>query len=187
MLKFSEVASYAWLGEFEMLKHSHCKILSKPWASKANREVAGKYFRIVRAREGIHRLNIEISRLQTWVDTEDAHLLEISTALTTTNTVLASEIRMRYEEHRHINNLHHIRLQAIYNLHGYCGNSVGQGNGVDKDQSAVLEELRGADLIEVNKYNEAGKRKERKEMESTRKESTWYNEMDSLVNPYPKA
>ncbi|KAG1884380.1 hypothetical protein F4604DRAFT_1677018 [Suillus subluteus] len=150
ILKFSEVASYAWLGEFEMLKHSHCEILSKPWASKANREVAGKCFRIVRAREEIHRLNIEISHLQTWVDTEDTHLLEISTALTTTNTVLASEIQMRYEERRRMNNLHRIRLQAIYDLHGYCGDSVEQGNGVDKDQSAVLEELRGTDLIEVN-------------------------------------
>ncbi|KAG1884154.1 hypothetical protein F4604DRAFT_1677289 [Suillus subluteus] len=148
--KFSEVASYAWLGEFEMLKHSHCKILSKPWASKANREVAGKFFRIVRAHKEINRLNIEISRLQTWVDTEDAHLLEISTALTTTNTILASEIWMRYKERRRMNNLHHIQLQAIYDLHGYCGDSVKQGNRVDKDQSAVLEELRGADLIEVN-------------------------------------
>ncbi|KAG2108835.1 hypothetical protein BD769DRAFT_1630507 [Suillus cothurnatus] len=150
MLKFSEVASYAWLGEFEMLKHSRCEILDKPWVSKANREVAGKYFRIVRAREEIHRLNIEISRLQTWVDTEDARLLEISTALTTTNTLLASEIQMRYEEHRRMNNLHRIRLQAIYNLHGYSGDSVEQGNGLDEDQPAVLEELRGADLIEVD-------------------------------------
>jgi hypothetical protein len=150
MLKFSEVASYAWLGEFEMLKHSRCEILDKPWVSKANREVAGKYFRIVRAREEIHRLNIEISRLQTWVDTEDARLLEISTALTTTNTLLASEIQMRYEERRRMNNLHRIRLQAIYNLHGYSGDSVEQGNGLDEDQPAVLEELRGADLIEVD-------------------------------------
>ncbi|KAG2121555.1 hypothetical protein BD769DRAFT_1629407 [Suillus cothurnatus] len=136
MLKFSEVASYAWLGEFEMLKHSRCEILDKPWVSKANREVAGKYFRIVRAHEEIHRLNIEISHLQTWVDTEDARLLEISTALTMTNTLLASEIQMRYKEHRRMNNLHRIRLQAIYNLHGYSGD--------------ILEELRGADLIEVD-------------------------------------
>jgi hypothetical protein len=150
MLKFSEVTSYAWLGEFEILKHSCCKILNKPWVSKANREVAGKYFRIVWACEEIHRLNIEISRLQTRVDTEDACLLEISTALTMTNTLLASEVQMWYEECRCMNHLHCIQLQAIYNLHGYSGDSVEQGNGLDKDQPAVLEELRGADLIEVD-------------------------------------
>ncbi|KAG1791474.1 hypothetical protein EV424DRAFT_1475992 [Suillus variegatus] len=127
VLKFSEVASYAWLGEFELLKHSRSNMLDKPWAVKSNREVAAKYFRIVRAREEIHRLNIEIARLQKWVDTEDAHMLEVSTALAMTNPVLAREIQWRYEEHRHVNNLHRVRLEAVYNLAGYSGAPVEQG------------------------------------------------------------
>lgn len=151
MLKFSEVASYAWLGEFEFLKHSRSEILHKPWAVKANREVAAKHFRIVRAREEIHRLNIEISRLQEWVDTEDAHILEVSTALAMTNPILAREIRWRYEERRRMNNLHRARLEAIYSLAGYSGVCVEQGKGINmEDQLAVVEELRSTGSIEID-------------------------------------
>ncbi|KAG1726344.1 uncharacterized protein EDB91DRAFT_1013669, partial [Suillus paluster] len=67
VLKLSEVASYTWVGEFKLLKHSCSEILHKPWAVK--------HFRIVWAHEEIHRLSIEISHLQEWVDTEDAHIL----------------------------------------------------------------------------------------------------------------
>jgi hypothetical protein len=59
VLKFSEVASYVWLGEFELLKDSWQEILVKPWVSKANREIAGKYFKIIRAREEIACLTLK--------------------------------------------------------------------------------------------------------------------------------
>jgi hypothetical protein len=56
ILKFSEVASYTWLGEFELLKSSQQEILTIPWSSKANREVAGKYFKIIRTCKEIEHL-----------------------------------------------------------------------------------------------------------------------------------
>jgi hypothetical protein len=98
VLKFSEVASYVWLGEFELLKHSQQEVLMKPWVSKANREVAGKYFKIVRAHEEIGCLNIEITCLQKWVDDEDAHLFTIATSLSMSNPALASEIHKLYDK-----------------------------------------------------------------------------------------
>ncbi|KAG2341416.1 hypothetical protein BDR05DRAFT_888334, partial [Suillus weaverae] len=74
MLEFSDIASYARLGEFDLLKHLRHHLLEKPWASKVNREVANHYFKILRAREEIQRLNVEVGRLAAWVDHEDAHL-----------------------------------------------------------------------------------------------------------------
>jgi hypothetical protein len=58
VLEYSEVASYCWLGEFELLKHSRHDLLSKPWASKANREVASKHFKVVRAFALTWRLHV---------------------------------------------------------------------------------------------------------------------------------
>jgi hypothetical protein len=92
VLKFSKVASYAWLGEFELLKHLRQEILVKPWVSKATREIAGKYFKIIRAHEEIAHLNIEISRLQKWVDDEDVHLSTTAMLLRESNPALAGEI-----------------------------------------------------------------------------------------------
>ncbi|KAG1871676.1 hypothetical protein F4604DRAFT_1881103 [Suillus subluteus] len=92
-LEYHEVASYAWLGEFDLLKHSRRDLLSKPWASKTNREVAAKYFKVVRAREELTRLNVEVVRLHAWVDDEDAHLSSVARSLSETNPTLAYEIQ----------------------------------------------------------------------------------------------
>ncbi|KAG0692208.1 hypothetical protein DFH29DRAFT_1009118 [Suillus ampliporus] len=52
-LQYSEVTSYAALGEFDILKHSRHDILTKPWNNPTHREMAIKYFKILRACEEI--------------------------------------------------------------------------------------------------------------------------------------
>ncbi|KAG0692671.1 hypothetical protein DFH29DRAFT_882163 [Suillus ampliporus] len=146
VLKFSEVASYAWLGEFELLKHSWQEVLTKPWVSKANREVAGKYFKIIRACEEINRLNIEIARLQKWVDDEDAHLFTTATSLSMSNPALASDIRRLHDKRQRVNNVHRMRLQAIYALPGFSGVCC----SIELTDSAVIDELQNATPIEVD-------------------------------------
>lgn len=146
VLKFSEVMSYAWLGEFELLKHSRQEVLTKPWVSKANREVAGKYFKIVRAREEIGRLNIEIARIQKWVDNEDAHLFTTATSLSTSDPALASEIRKLYDKRKRVNNVHCMRLQAIYALPGFSGVCC----DIELTDTEVIDELQNATPIEVD-------------------------------------
>ncbi|KAG2125460.1 hypothetical protein DEU56DRAFT_873092 [Suillus clintonianus] len=149
ILKFSEVASYAWLGEFELLKSSRREILTKPWASKANREVAGKYFKIICAREEIERLNIEISRLQRWLEDEDAHLLTTATSLEANQPALAHEIHRLHDKRVRMNNVHRARLQAIYGIPGFCGIRVLETSN-DADMGAVIDELQSAAPIEID-------------------------------------
>ncbi|KAG2042380.1 hypothetical protein BDR03DRAFT_1006782 [Suillus americanus] len=52
-LQYSEILSYAALGEFDILKHSRHDILTKPWSNTTHRQMGVKYFKILRAREEI--------------------------------------------------------------------------------------------------------------------------------------
>ena len=95
-LQFSDVASYSWLSDFDLLKFSRTDILQKPWSVPANREVANKYFKVLRAHEEIYRLNIEVRRLDAWITHEDQ---VIKSAIdTTTDLHLAAELRRCYAE-----------------------------------------------------------------------------------------
>ncbi|KAI0249685.1 hypothetical protein BJV78DRAFT_1129325, partial [Lactifluus subvellereus] len=118
-LEYTDVASYSWLGDFELLKYSRNDIMRKPWTVPANREVANKYFKILRAQEEINRLNVEVRRLNAWVQHEDATLLAAVNMATGSN--LTAELRHRYEGRRRINNIHRVRILAIYHLEGYSG------------------------------------------------------------------
>ncbi|KAG1891130.1 hypothetical protein F4604DRAFT_1876299 [Suillus subluteus] len=137
ILKFSDVASYAWLGEFELLKSSRQEILTKPWVSKANREVASKYFKIVCAHEEIEHLNVEISRLQQWVEDEDAHLLNTAISFEVNQPALACEIRRLHDK------------RAIYAIPGFSGVCVPESSN-DGNARAVIDELQSATPIEVD-------------------------------------
>ncbi|TFK58850.1 hypothetical protein BDN72DRAFT_781504, partial [Pluteus cervinus] len=120
-LEIKTILSYLLLGEFELLKHSRIEILSKPWSVMANRETASKYFKICRAREEIIRLNVEIRRLEAWVDFEDNHLKTTFTSLHITDPLLAIQVRHVYERRQRLNAKHRKRLSKIYTLRGYTG------------------------------------------------------------------
>jgi hypothetical protein len=50
-----------------------------------------------------------------------------------------------------VNNLHRVRLEAIYNLAGYSGVPVEEENVINMDdEPAVLEALRSTDSIEID-------------------------------------
>ncbi|KIM53553.1 hypothetical protein SCLCIDRAFT_88319, partial [Scleroderma citrinum Foug A] len=49
VLQYSEVLSYATLGDFDLLKHSRHDILAKPWLNIMHRQMAVKYFKLLRA------------------------------------------------------------------------------------------------------------------------------------------
>ncbi|KIK23173.1 hypothetical protein PISMIDRAFT_31413, partial [Pisolithus microcarpus 441] len=67
-LDYAEVIGYSLLGEFSLLKHSHYKVLEKPWALLDNREMMMKYYKLQQSQEEIIQLNVEIRTLQAWLD-----------------------------------------------------------------------------------------------------------------------
>ncbi|KAF8447619.1 hypothetical protein L210DRAFT_3609891 [Boletus edulis BED1] len=70
-LEYTEVIGYASLGDFALLKTSRSDILTKPWVVATNRELMMKYFKVLRSREEIDRLNVEVHRLAIWVDFDE--------------------------------------------------------------------------------------------------------------------
>jgi hypothetical protein len=81
ILEYSDMASYSWLGDFDLLKHSCTEIMKKPWSVPANHEVANKYFKVLHAQEEICWLDAwvmhENSVMKVAVETEaDPHLAE---------------------------------------------------------------------------------------------------------------
>ncbi|KAH7917838.1 hypothetical protein BV22DRAFT_970049, partial [Leucogyrophana mollusca] len=120
-LTYSQVISYASIGEFALLKYSRYDVLTKPWSDSTKREIAIKHFKVQRAREELIRLNVEIRRLHAWVDTEDKELRSVMVALKATDPFIAAEISLLSAEQRRVNDIHRMRLTRIYALEGYSG------------------------------------------------------------------
>jgi hypothetical protein len=86
----------------------------------ANREIASHYFKVLRAHEEMHRLNVEIHRLYTAIHDEEHHMLKISDSLLLTDPQ-AAKVCIIYHSHVRINQVHLARLRAITKLLGYSG------------------------------------------------------------------
>jgi hypothetical protein len=142
VLDYSEVVGYASLGEFSLLKYSRHDILAKPWSIPANREMAVKYFKLVRSCEEIIRLNVEVKRLQSWVEHEDQNVLEAINSLVADNpnSLLIDELKAFHAKCRRINDNHRKLLQKIYVLDGYTGERPSQTfDSVMPDEDGIEE------------------------------------------------
>jgi hypothetical protein len=91
-LTWREVVNMAELADFDLLRDVKCDIRSCPWADPQCCEAMVLHFQITRAREEIHRLNIEIHRQVTYM--RDQYLLYLATAnrLKTENPNLAAYV-----------------------------------------------------------------------------------------------
>ncbi|KAI0037789.1 hypothetical protein FA95DRAFT_1506476, partial [Auriscalpium vulgare] len=144
ILPYSEIANYGWLGEFDLLKESRHDVLEKPWTQPANREALTKYLKTHRAREEIHRLNVEIPRLHAWLDAEDDEYRRAEATARSEDPRLADHILHLHSRRVKVNDRHHQRLQQVYRLGGYTGPIGGPGvvfRGSEHGTSAVEAEL----------------------------------------------
>lgn len=136
-IDYADVTNCAWLGDFDILRHSRHDILSKPWSSRANREIANKWYKVSGARYELVRLNVEIRRLHEWTKHEDRQLTEVSSSLISSQPLLSAEIQVLAEKQHRINNRHRCRLQEIYCLKGFTGdvpNDLADGlEGLEQD------------------------------------------------------
>ena len=110
-----------------------------------------KYFKLLCAREEIVRLNIEIPRLQAWVDTEDSEIQRCATRLQSTAPLLATEISEVHKRQQRVNDVHRTRLTHIYSLSHYNGPiHVELSDDVEDD----VEDEGGDDAIRFEAYME---------------------------------
>ena len=121
VLVYSAVVDYCTFSEFEILKHSDHDVLSKQWATLANRQAANKYFKIERAEEEIHRCNVEVARVQAWVDEDDMVMSGAVADHEGSDPVFAAHLKVLQIQRRHVNDHLRTRLEQIYKLPGYSG------------------------------------------------------------------
>ncbi|KAJ7197841.1 hypothetical protein GGX14DRAFT_374768 [Mycena pura] len=69
-LGWEQVVEYAFLADFDILRDTRPEVQSRSWARPAYRLAMDRYFRILRAREEIKRLNVEIPHVVTWIRDE---------------------------------------------------------------------------------------------------------------------
>ncbi len=120
-LDYGDVMAYGWLGEFELLKHSSQALLEKPWSSPVARDVMVKHFKVQCAHAEIRRLNVEIPRVQQWVNDEDADFVRAATQADASDPLLGDELRAMHRVQRRVNSVHRAWLGEIYKLPGYSG------------------------------------------------------------------
>ncbi|KAG1726020.1 uncharacterized protein EDB91DRAFT_1086933 [Suillus paluster] len=155
VLDYSKVVGYATLGEFSLLKYSRHDLLSKPWAVPDNREMAARYFKVVRLHKEITRLNVKICCLDAWVEYDDAKVLEVIETLTVeeADSLLAAEFRQQYNERHRINNIYHHHLNKIRYLKGYSGQAAALLHG-SVEMENLDDEREPVDLRENDELND---------------------------------
>lgn len=133
-LTFEQVIEFDFLSIFDHLRDTRHNVRSKPWSETSNRLLRDSFYKRERAKEEIDRLNIEIKRLRSWMDTEVSHFERSIGATVPLNLDLAAELdrrltRMRMK-HRVI--AHH--LSKVESLRGYTGPVTVSVVGEDDDE-----------------------------------------------------
>jgi hypothetical protein len=122
-LDWNQLMDYTFVSEFELLKYSqsHKDVTTEPWSLPSNREMTTKYFKILRAKEEIFRVNIEARRLRTSIRDEHIMFERHIMRLRESQPLLAAEIRQQYVTRRHVNATHSHCLDAIEDLPEFTG------------------------------------------------------------------
>lgn len=140
-LDWKAVMDLTFVSEFDLLRQSYgdVDILTKPWMEPANRTICNNLFKVMRAREEIIRLNVEVRRLRTWLFVEDdVYRKAIASALERGEFPLATELNNQYRRRRAVNTSHHRILNKIENLRGFTGQK-GLGTPVGWTEEMVAQ------------------------------------------------
>ncbi|KAJ7790236.1 hypothetical protein B0H14DRAFT_3094724 [Mycena olivaceomarginata] len=135
-LDWDQVVNYGFLGDFDLLRDTTDSISSRPWTRRSYRLAMDSYFKILRAREEIQRLNIEIKQLKE------------------TDPLLAVQVT-RYRQQRGRSDLYHMhRFWALAKVPGFTG-SVVPGISIEaREAQHAMSEGRAMDVDEGDEVDE---------------------------------
>ena len=111
----------ASLAEFDILRDAREDVREYPWAKRLNRQAMNLHFNILRAREEIERLNVEIPRLFTWLIDRHFDLQRAIALLKEKNPALAHELYLRWLYEDRISARIAARLYQTSCLEGFTG------------------------------------------------------------------
>ncbi|KAG1752343.1 uncharacterized protein EDB91DRAFT_1234441 [Suillus paluster] len=92
-ISWKDIVDYSFLGEFDLLRHSHTDIRSNDWAKPAHWEATNKFFKLCRAHEEVERLNIKVCHLPTAIHAEELQTSVVIDDLLLSDPRLAAELQ----------------------------------------------------------------------------------------------
>lgn len=160
-LTWDQVVEYAFLADFDILRDTRAEVQARPWTRPAYRLAMDKYFKILRAREEIQRLNVEIPRVVTWIYDEDRFLRKMERNLRETggkseeevdaDIQMAVQVRLYRQRRGRFDDTHMRRFWALARKQDVTA-SVIPGVSVERRaaQTALREALRAARAEEMD-------------------------------------
>lgn len=165
-LTWDQVVSYAFLGDFDLLRDTDdtSEVLDRPWTRPAYRLSMDSYFKTLRAKEEIKRLNVEIPRVMAWIRDEtrvlerkEEELMKVegkTAEEVERDRGLAVQVRL-YRERRGRYNAGHIkRFRKLAEMPGFSG-SLRPGRSVEvvAAKRAARAAVRGTDAELLRRLN----------------------------------
>ncbi|KAJ7730827.1 hypothetical protein B0H14DRAFT_2409539 [Mycena olivaceomarginata] len=112
-LKWEEVVEFTFLSDFDLLRDPEGNAVIRPWATPAARALMDTHFKILRAKEEIQRLNIEIRRLVTYIRDERDFLVAKEEEIRETDPDLAFFVHRYRMERGSFDDTHMKRLRKL--------------------------------------------------------------------------
>ncbi|KAJ6617355.1 hypothetical protein B0H10DRAFT_2434508 [Mycena sp. CBHHK59/15] len=109
------------LAEFDLLRDTRQDIRLQPWTNPARREAMVLYFGIKRAKEEVKRLNVEISRVVSFMYDEHVDYYRAIVSNLVTDPPLATELSKRWVHASRISTSICKRLVSTSRLKGFSG------------------------------------------------------------------
>lgn len=125
-----------FLAQFDYLRLSRVgnDIRNKPWANTGTRILTDNYYKLIRAREEISRLNIEWYRVYTWVQDERRLYLSAIEALARSgDSILREMVRFKWDETKLVHNEIMRWLLKAQTL-PFCLVTRTRGQAIDKEK-----------------------------------------------------
>ncbi|EJD33722.1 hypothetical protein AURDEDRAFT_177197 [Auricularia subglabra TFB-10046 SS5] len=119
-VNFATLMEWTEVQEFELLRRSRAgDVREKAWAQPANRLMAAKYYKVLRANEELIRCRIEARRLMTAMHDEERQLETTLGRLTASNPALGYELRELIARRMAVNDQHRFFLAKLAAIPGF--------------------------------------------------------------------
>jgi hypothetical protein len=123
-ITFNELTEYAYLANFDFLRHSEHGAQDAEWSRPANRRCVELWQRVQRAKEEIVRLNVEIRRVLTHIRDKESFLSSQHAGLMASDPNLARILLARLQLAIQANQNIKRDLEATSKLTGFSGSLV---------------------------------------------------------------
>ncbi|KAJ7129039.1 hypothetical protein C8R43DRAFT_896829 [Mycena crocata] len=134
-LTWEQVVEYAFLADFDILRDTRAEIRARPWTRPSYRIAMDRYFKLLRAREEIKRLNVEIPRVITWIRDESRCLRAKERELREQDLQMAIQVRLYRERRGRFDDGHMQRFYRLAEKPGFTG-SLKPGMAVERREAS---------------------------------------------------